>query len=56
MNGPNIRKPRTAGEWHPSRMDAIEHYKTGDGWAAWIPVVVIIVLAILGAVHIASRL
>jgi hypothetical protein len=36
--------------------EAIEHYKTGDGWTAWIPVALVIVLAILGTIHLVARL
>ena len=51
------RTARTLSECH-FRYDceAVEHYKSGDRWAAWIPVWVIVVLAILGAVHLAASL
>ena len=50
MNGPNIRTPRTSGEWHPSRMDAIEHYRKDDS-GPWVVVVVIVALVVAMTVH-----
>lgn len=51
------RAPRTMGECHfRDDCEAIEHYRTGDGWTAWIPVALVIVLAILGTIHLVARL